>query len=171
MSVRVPLIDAGESYLLQGTMGRTARLIEIIGEGGTYQAYKAVEEVDGVPQRVCVILEWNPVQEEDTFSVIQYIRERPGQEIRIVLRRPYDEILSEEKKKKVYRDELRQQEENALREVQTAKELFYDEEKQENSPYLYHIEYFRISFLAQFSKAYLLLLWWIKKELAKLPLF
>ena len=142
MTARVPLIRKGERYLLQGTSGRMARLIEVIGEGGTYQAYKAVEEVDGIPQRACVILEWNPVQEEDSFSVIQYHREQPGQELRTVFRSPYDKILSQEKKEKLYRDELRQQEENALREVQTAKELFYDEEKQENSPYLYHIEYF-----------------------------
>lgn len=142
MTPRVPLIRAGESYLLQDASGRTVRLIEEIGEGGTYHAYKGVEEVDGIPQKVCVLLEWNPAYEEDTFSMIRYKREQPGQELRIILRSPYDEILSEEEKEKIHQDELRQQEENALREVQTAKELFYDEERQENSPYLYHIEYF-----------------------------
>ena len=72
MTARIPLIRDGESYLLQDASGRTVRLIEEIGEGGTYQAYKGVEEVDGVPQKVCVILEWNPAYEEDTFSLIQY---------------------------------------------------------------------------------------------------
>lgn len=142
MMERVPLMKAGENYLLKASSGRTVRLIETIGEGGTYLAYKAVEEINGVPQKVCVILEWNPVCDEEAFSMIQYKREESGEELRIMLRSPYDEILSEEEKEKIYQEELQHQEENALREVQNAKELFYDEEKQENSPYLYHIEYF-----------------------------
>ena len=94
MTARIPIIKDGESFLLANASGRTVRLIETIGEGGTYHAYKAVEEVNGVPEKVCVILEWNPIREEDTFSMFQYKREYPGRELKIVIRSPYDEQLS-----------------------------------------------------------------------------
>lgn len=143
MIERIPLIKNGENYLLTDAAGNVkVRLIQVVGEGGTYLVYKAVEEVDGVAQNVCIIKEAYPGTDEETFSLFQYTREQPGQELKLVFQSPYLKNLSEEQKRLVYQEELQKQEENAMREVQTAKELFYNQEKQENSPYLYRTEYF-----------------------------
>lgn len=143
MSERVPLIRDGENYLLSSEENNVqVRLIRQVGEGGTYLVYKAVEEVDGVPQNVCIIKEAYPRTEEESFSKLQYVREEPGQEIRLMPRSFYMNYLSEEQKASVYHEERMQQEENAFREVQMARELFFNKEKQENSPYLYRTEFF-----------------------------
>ena len=143
MMGRVPLIQAGENYILKDSSGRVQeRLIEVIGEGGTYLAYKAIEEVDGTAQGVNVVLEFYPLEEEDSFSMIRYQREKAGEELQITFKSPYAETLSEEQKKKILQEELQNQEDNAQREVKSARELHYNREKQENSPYFYRTEYF-----------------------------
>lgn len=143
MMARVPLIEGDETYLLTDSTGKVQmRLIQVVGEGGTYIAYKAVEEVDGIAQNVSIILEFYPCTEEETFSMLQYTREKPGQELKLIPKSSYMKLLSDEQKKTVYEEEICKQEENALREIETARTLFYNKEKKENSPYLYRTEYF-----------------------------
>lgn len=136
---RIPLIQDGETYVLAGPDENVRmNLIQLIGEGATYLAYKAVEEVNGIPKRVCVIKEYHPAEK----GMFEYKREKAGEPLQLAPNTRGIKVFSEEQAKSLYQEEILNQEENAKQEVQKATDLFYNQAKQENSPFLYQTEYF-----------------------------
>lgn len=139
MMNRVPLIQEGETFLLEGPDRNVKmKLIQLIGAGATYLAYKAVEEVNGISRRVCIIKEYHPAEK----GVLEYKREKTGEPLCLVANNHFLQIFSEEQVQALLQEEIQNQEENAKQEVQKATELFYNATKQENSPFLYQTEYF-----------------------------
>ena len=136
---RIPAIDEyNKGFVLSDSTGTMiVELVEIIGSGGSCLAYKGTKkasDVTGIP-RACVIKEYYPISRDDFISNIEYSRDKVGEEIRLNVKDvDVPEIVE------VRRAELNRQTENIRREMETSRELSFDEKNINNSPYVYAVE-------------------------------
>lgn len=133
---RVPLIDKTNKPFIMCSEDGTVQVefIEVVGCGGSAVVYKGRKKV-GNRERACVIKEYYPLKPNQ----VNYVREGAGKHLRIV------PIVSGslEESTGIRENELQKQKNNVARELKMAREIFYNHEKNENSPYLYEAEFFR----------------------------
>ena len=111
------VLSSDEAFVLCDSNGtEQVRLIQIVGNGGSAIAYKAIRNKNG-SKSVCIVKEYFPEEAEEENI---YVRKKIGDPISI----------TEDK-------------ENIKRELSTNQAVYFDENADEsNSPYVYHSELF-----------------------------
>lgn len=119
------VLSSDEAFVLCDSNGtEQVRLIQIVDNGGSAIAYKAIRNKNG-SKSVCIVKEYFPEEAEEENI---YVRKKIGDPISI----------TEDREK-----ELQIQKENIKRELSTNQAVYFDENADEsNSPYVYHSELF-----------------------------
>lgn len=119
------VLSSDEAFVLCDSNGtEQVRLIQIVGNGGSAIAYKAIRNKNG-SKSVCIVKEYFPEEAEEENI---YVRKKIGDPISI----------TEDREK-----ELQIQKENIERELSANQAVYFDENSDvSNSPYVYHSELF-----------------------------
>lgn len=120
------VLSSDEAFVLCDSNGmEQVRLIQIVGNGGSAIAYKAIRNKNG-SKSVCIVKEYFPEEAEEENI---YVRKKIGDPI---------SIITEDREK-----ELQIQKENIERELSANQAVYFDENADvSNSPYVYHSELF-----------------------------
>ena len=119
------VLSSDEAFVLCDSNGtEQVRLIQIVGNGGSAIAYKAIRNKNG-SKSVCIVKEYFPEEAEEENI---YVRKKIGDPI----------LITEDREK-----ELQIQKENIERELSANQAVYFDEiSDASNSPYVYHSELF-----------------------------